>query len=93
VAALRDRGYVVLTAASHDAREKIIELTPLARDYLAAQRAAARSVAEAVEQQVGPAAFEGFTAVMDALGAGADQPRMGDYLRHAVRFADDAGGQ
>lgn len=91
VADLRDRGYVALGPSSSDARQKVITLTPRARDYLAAQRAAARRIEQELAEQIGSDAFEGLFALLEALGGAEDQPRMRDYLRHALRLADDPG--
>ncbi len=90
VADLRDRGYVTLGSSPGDARQKVITLTPRARDYLAAQRAAARRIEQELRDQVGAEAFESLSALLEALGGDEDQPRMRDYLRHALRLADDS---
>jgi DNA-binding MarR family transcriptional regulator len=86
VAGLRDRGFVTLTASSADGREKVVNLTPRARDYLSAQRSAALRIEREVRAQLGAEAFESLWAVLDALGGEGEQPRMRDYLRHALRF-------
>jgi DNA-binding MarR family transcriptional regulator len=90
VAGLRDRGYVSLGASPGDGREKVVTLTPRARGYLAAQRTAARRIEQELRNQVGAEAFDGLLALVDALGGHEDQPRMRDYLRRALRLADDA---
>jgi DNA-binding MarR family transcriptional regulator len=89
VAGLRDRGYVTLGASAGDGREKVLTLTPRARDYLAAQRTAARRIEQELRDDVGAEAFDALLALADALGGEEDQPRMRDYLRHALRLADD----
>lgn len=89
VAELRDLGYVTLGPAPGDGRQKVITLTPRARDYLAAQRAAARRIEEELRDQVGAEAFESLFTLLQALGGEEDQLRMRDYLRHALRLADD----
>lgn len=89
VADLRDRGYVTLVSSPGDGREKIVTLTPRARDYLAAQYTAARRIEEELRSQVGAEAFEGLRALLDALGGEEDQPRMRDYLRRALRLGGD----
>jgi DNA-binding MarR family transcriptional regulator len=89
VAELRDRGYVTLEPSPGDGRQKVITLTPRARDYLAAQRAAARRIEEELRQEVGAGAFDSLFTLLEALGGEDDQLRMRDYLRHAVRLADD----
>jgi DNA-binding MarR family transcriptional regulator len=89
VAGLRDRGYVTLGASPDDGREKVVTLTPRARDYLAAQHTAARRIEQELRNQVGAEAFEGLLGLLDALDADENQPRMRDYLRHALRLTDD----
>jgi DNA-binding MarR family transcriptional regulator len=89
VAELRDRGFVTLGPSPGDGRQKVITLTPRARDYLAAQRAAARRIEEELRQEAGAEAFESLFTLLEALGGEDDQLRMRDYLRHAVRLADD----
>jgi DNA-binding MarR family transcriptional regulator len=91
VGSLRDAGFVTLTASSRDEREKVVTLSPRARDYLAAQRTAARRIERDLREHVRPQAFEGLWTLLDALGGAEEQPRMRDYLRHAVRFADVEG--
>jgi DNA-binding MarR family transcriptional regulator len=86
VAGLRDRGFVTLTASSADGREKVVNLTPRARDYLSAQRAAALRIEREVQAQLGAEAFESLWALLDALGGEGEQPRMRDYLRRALRL-------
>jgi DNA-binding MarR family transcriptional regulator len=90
VASLRERGYVTLGSSPGDARQKVITLTPRAREYLAAQRAAARRIEQELTEQVGAEAFESLFALLEALGGDEDQVRMRDYLRHALRLSDDS---
>lgn len=90
VAGLRDRGYVTLGPSPGDAREKAVTLTPRARDYLAAQRAAARRIEQELRDQVGEAGLEGLLALLEALGGDEDQLRMRDYLRRALRLTGDS---
>jgi len=89
VADLRERGYVTLGSTRSDARQKVIALTPRARDYLAAQRAAARRIEQELTQQVGAEAFGSLFALLEALGD-AEDLRARDYLRHALRLSDDS---
>lgn len=88
VTALRDRGYVILEPSPADGREKIVTLTPLALDYLTAQRAAARQIERELRGQIGAEAFECVATLLHALGGQQDQPRMRDYLRYADRLHD-----
>jgi len=90
VADLRDRGYVTLGSSPGDSRQKVITLTPSARDYLAAQRAAARRIEQELRARLGAEAFESLFALLEALGGDEDRLRMRDYLRHALRLADDS---
>jgi DNA-binding MarR family transcriptional regulator len=90
VAGLRDQGYVTLGGSPGDAREKVVTLTPRAREYLAAQHTAARRIEQELRNRVGAEAFESLLALLDALGGGEDQSRMRDYLRRALRLTDDA---
>jgi DNA-binding MarR family transcriptional regulator len=92
VAGLRDRGFVILTASSGDSREKVVTLTPRARAYLAAQRTAARRIEQELQEQVGAEAFVALRALLGALAGDQEQPRVRDYLRHALRLGDDADG-
>jgi DNA-binding MarR family transcriptional regulator len=86
VSSLRERGYVTLEASPADGREKVVTLTLRARDYLAAQRAAARRIERELQSLLGAAAFDSLAALLDELGGEQDQPRMRDYLRHAARL-------
>jgi DNA-binding MarR family transcriptional regulator len=79
VASLRDRGYVTLTPSATDGREKIVEPTPRAHEYLAAHRDAARRIESQLREQIGAEAFASLERLLDALG-GKDQPRLRDYL-------------
>jgi DNA-binding MarR family transcriptional regulator len=88
VADLRERGYVTLGSSPGDARQKVISLTPRARDYLAAQRAAARRIEQELTEQVGTQALESLFVLLEALGGEEDQLGMRDYLRRALRLAD-----
>lgn len=83
IAGLRDRGYVTLAPSPADGREKLVELTPRAIEYLGAQRRAARNVERRLRAEIGQDAFERLFALLEAVG-GHEQPRIGDYLRKAV---------
>jgi DNA-binding MarR family transcriptional regulator len=83
VASLRDRGYVTLTPSPTDRREKIVELTPRAVDFLAAHRKAARRIERQLRAEVGGEAFDSLRRLLEALG-GNEQPRISEYLRHAM---------
>jgi DNA-binding MarR family transcriptional regulator len=83
VAKLRDRHYVEVSDSTVSGREKIVTLTPRARAYLAAHRAAARDIERQLRQELGGTAFDGLHLVLAALG-GEDQPRLRDYLRRVT---------
>jgi DNA-binding MarR family transcriptional regulator len=80
VASLRDRRYVTVSPSTEDGREKIVQLTPWAVDYLAAQRKAARAIERRLRTEIGTDSLESLYRLLDALG-GDQQPRMSDYLR------------
>jgi DNA-binding MarR family transcriptional regulator len=88
VTSLRDRGYVTLDPSPASGREKRISLTPRAREYLTAHRAAARDIERRLRDQVGEDAYEGLFLLLEALGSHG-QGRMSDYIRHAARAIDD----
>jgi DNA-binding MarR family transcriptional regulator len=83
VASLRARGYVRLQASPTDGREKIVNLTLRATDYLAAQRKAARAIERRLRAELGVEGFESLYRLLEALG-GDEQPRMSDYLRRTT---------
>lgn len=89
VAGLRDRGFVILAASSDDAREKAVTLTPRAREYLAAQRSAARRIEGELRKQLGAGAVESLWTLLHALGGEEEELRARDYLRHAVRLGNE----
>ena len=82
VASLRERRYVTLTPSATDGREKTVELTARAVDYLAAQRKAARRIERQLRNVVGPEGFDVLELLLKALGD-EEQPRMRHYLRNA----------
>jgi DNA-binding MarR family transcriptional regulator len=84
VASLRERGYVVLAPSPTDRREKLVELTHRAVDYLDAHRAAARKIEQALRAELGSDAIEGLNRIVDALEDDT-QPRLRDYLRSRSR--------
>jgi DNA-binding MarR family transcriptional regulator len=82
VASLRDRRYVRLRVSGTNRSEKLVELTPRAHEYLAAQTRAARAVERQLRREFGDDAYAAFVELLDALG-GDEQPRLRDYLRTA----------
>ena len=80
VAGLRKRRYVTIRTSSANAREKIVQLTARAIDYLAAQKRAAQSIERRLRAKIGRERIESLYAALEALG-GAEEMRMRDYLR------------
>ena len=58
VASLRDRGYVALIDSPTDGREKIVELTDRAIDFLDTHRRAARKIERELRAEVGSERFD-----------------------------------
>jgi DNA-binding MarR family transcriptional regulator len=88
VASLRDCGYVTLDPSPASGREKRITLTPRAREYLTAHRAAARGIERRLRAQLGEDVYQGLFLLLEALGS-QEQRRMRDYIRRATRAIDD----
>jgi len=80
VAHLQARGYVTVVASSTNGREKGVQLTPRAVEYLAAQNDAARAIEGELRAELGTEGFAALERLLDALGAHEDV-RMRDYLR------------
>jgi DNA-binding MarR family transcriptional regulator len=79
VAGLHERGYVTLAPSPTSGREKTVSITAHARDYLAAQRRAARSIDRRLRRRLGDDAVDRARLVLDALAP--DDARLRDYLR------------
>ncbi|BAV42848.1 MarR family winged helix-turn-helix transcriptional regulator [Mycobacterium ulcerans] len=71
VAELRDRGYVQTAPSPTDQREKVVELTPKAMEYLAARQRAAAALDRAIQQRVGADGVEQLHQILDAVGEAA----------------------
>jgi DNA-binding MarR family transcriptional regulator len=84
VASLRDRRYVTITPSATNGREKIVQLTTRATDYLAAHRDAARLIETRLRAELGPEVFNSIHQLLDALGAD-DSVRMSTVLRRLDR--------
>jgi len=80
VASLRDRRYVTVTPSATNGREKTVQLTSRATDYLAAHREAARRIEAGLRAELGPEVFNGVDRLLDVLGAD-DSIRMSTVLR------------
>jgi DNA-binding MarR family transcriptional regulator len=76
---LRDRGFVTLEPSSTSGREKIVTVTPKAREYLTAQRDAARRIERQLRRELGPDGFADLYRLLEALGADGDM-RLRQYL-------------
>jgi DNA-binding MarR family transcriptional regulator len=79
VASLRNRGYVTVSASPTSGREKVVNLTPRALGYLAAQKNAARMIESQLRTELGPEGFTNLHRLLEALG-GDEVPRMSEYL-------------
>jgi DNA-binding MarR family transcriptional regulator len=88
VAGLRDRGYVTLDSSTSDGREKIVVLTPRAREYLEALKSVTRRIERELRKQVADDVFESLWILLDAIDAGEEIPRMRHYLLQAMRSRD-----
>jgi DNA-binding MarR family transcriptional regulator len=80
VGRLHERGYVAVSTSGSDGREKVVTLTRLARDYLSAQRQAARRIEQRVRADIGADAFDALHALVAVLSPSPDV-RMRDYIR------------
>lgn len=80
VAGLRERKYVTVNPSATSGREKVVQLTPLALQYLEAQRTAARTIERELQLELGDGWVDSLRLLLDALGGG-DQPSLRDYLR------------
>jgi DNA-binding MarR family transcriptional regulator len=69
VASLRDRRYVTVTPSATNGREKTVQLTSRATDYLAAHRETARRIEAGLRAELGPEVFNGVDRLLDALCA------------------------
>jgi DNA-binding MarR family transcriptional regulator len=80
VAGLSDRGYVSLRPSERDGREKIVQLTPRAREFQAALREATRRIEQELRDEIGEDGFESLLRLLHAL-EGDERPRLNDVLR------------
>lgn len=68
VAELRDDGYVLTVPSSSDQREKVIELTPKAIEYVTARRDVAAELDAAIRARLGTAGFDKLRRALDSVG-------------------------
>ena len=80
VSALRDAGYVTVTASPVSGKEKVVTPTDRAVAYLRAHRTAADKISRAIEDQLGQDAVMALRQLLDHLADGEDI-RLRDYLR------------
>ena len=80
---LAERGYVSVADSASSGREKSVTLTARGNEYLAVQRSAAQSIEADLRATVGQAGFSALGALLEALGAEGETPRIRDYLRHS----------
>lgn len=71
VAELRDRGYVQTEASTTDQREKVVNLTPKAIEYVTMRRRAAAALDQEIREQVGAEGLNELCRVLDAVGEAA----------------------
>jgi len=77
---LRGRGYVTVAPSPSSGREKAVELTQKAYDYLIAHRDAARAIDRQISRELGPDVFAAVAQLLDVLGAD-EEDRLRAYLR------------
>jgi DNA-binding MarR family transcriptional regulator len=82
VSHLRDRGYVTVADSITSKREKSVILTRRGIDYLAHQRAAARTIEDELRAELGEAGLSALGALLDALDAG-EGVQLRAYLRRS----------
>ena len=80
VGSLRDRGYVSVDPSPSSGREKTVTITPIALEYLAAQRKAARKIEDQVRRRLGPDGVSALLLLLETLDAG-DEVRLRAYIR------------
>ena len=70
VAALRERGYVVVTPSAGDGREKILTLTPRAVEFLLTIHRASGDIEARLREKIGAEGVEQLFRVLDMLAGG-----------------------
>lgn len=68
VADLRDRGYVQTTTSTTDQREKVVDLTPTAIEYVTARRRAASALDDEIRKRVGEAGLAELYRLLTVVG-------------------------
>jgi DNA-binding MarR family transcriptional regulator len=71
VGELRDRGYLQATSSATDQREKVVELTPKALEYVTARLGAAAALDHAIRERIGDAGLEQLHSGLAAIGESA----------------------
>jgi DNA-binding MarR family transcriptional regulator len=68
VAELRDRGYVQATTSTTDQRQKVVDLTPKAIEYLSARRRAASALDREIRKRIGDAGLDELHGLLAVVG-------------------------
>jgi DNA-binding MarR family transcriptional regulator len=68
VGELRDRGYVHATPSAADQREKVVELTPKALEFVTARLSAAAALDTAIRARIGDAGLDELHSGLAAIG-------------------------
>ncbi|CAM4419646.1 MarR family protein [Mycobacterium basiliense] len=71
VAELRDRGYVQTTPSATDQREKVVELTPKAIEYVTVRQRAAADLDRVIHERVGAEGARELYRILDIVGEAA----------------------
>ena len=91
VASLRERGYVTLQPSGSDGREKLVSLTPRAREFLRIQHDAAMRIEDELAAELGTETIAALRGALERIG-GEEQPRLRDYVSDSLRRGGSAGG-
>jgi DNA-binding MarR family transcriptional regulator len=77
---LRQRGYVTVSPSTSSGKEKTVDVTPRAIEYLAAHRRAAAKIEQSLVATLGPEGLSSLHRLVTEL-AGDEDLRLRDYLR------------
>jgi len=93
VAKLRELGYVTVTPSTTDRREKMVELTSRAVEYLTARRRAASALDTEIQSALGGNDFDHLQRVLAAVAEIANRPGMFDSGFRTSNFGGLFGGE